>query len=556
MSLHKFIHLFIPLGVGIIITLFWGIGYQEILPFHEQNQLFLFTTDYLKERIVVAGGLADWLSEFIVQFFFYPWVGAILISVLMMAMQQVTYLLSFHMGGKQRSKSCDLALSFIPVLLCLCVMGDHDTLLSYPTALLMTLVASLALLKTKSYLCQLLFIPVVYWMVGPVAVIYGCTMVIESFKATQNGSIYKAILKCLGIVTLSVLTFYYCRMWWMAQYPWATVLAGINYHRTTLLAADAPAILSTVPWLISGALLFRAIVHQHKMVFSMPVWVITVYIGCTVHNYYDPNICALLKENQWVRKGDWKTVTDHIEQWRADGLAMVTDPISMTAQNLSLGMQGRMAEMFQYPQKAQLGLLLPWKKDNFSNISTMEAFWQLGFVNEALRYAFDIQESIPNCRKSGRYISRMAECNIVNGRYDVARKYIDILKHSLFYADWAQRAETLLDNEESINNHPIYSRKRQIRLTNDFLYYYAELDKMLGQLYLSNRSNQLAYDYFMGCLLLQGKKQEFLSCLPQKPQPGSNPFPAGYSDYCKYIQDHAQEIFNTDASSGASTIAR
>ena len=76
--------------VGIGIFLFWYVAYPHALSYHEQYQLFLWTWDYFVERISLPGGFADWLGEFIVQFYYIEWLGALLLALLFVAMQRIT----------------------------------------------------------------------------------------------------------------------------------------------------------------------------------------------------------------------------------------------------------------------------------------------------------------------------------------------------------------------------------------------------------------------------------------------------------------------------------
>ena len=55
---------------GIAVFLFWLLAYPEALNYQEQNQLWLTTGDYFRERMAVPGGLADYVSEFLVQFYY------------------------------------------------------------------------------------------------------------------------------------------------------------------------------------------------------------------------------------------------------------------------------------------------------------------------------------------------------------------------------------------------------------------------------------------------------------------------------------------------------
>lgn len=47
----------------------------------EQN-LFLDTSLFFEERMVVPGGLLSWLGTYLTQYFYYPWMGVMLLCVL------------------------------------------------------------------------------------------------------------------------------------------------------------------------------------------------------------------------------------------------------------------------------------------------------------------------------------------------------------------------------------------------------------------------------------------------------------------------------------------
>ncbi|MBR5069756.1 MAG: hypothetical protein IKX25_10205 [Bacteroidales bacterium] len=533
----------LSLLLGVLVFLFWWLLHPEYLCYHEQNQLFLTTGDYFLERIAVAGGFADWLSEFLVQFYYYPSCGALIIALLMMALQVLTFL-AF------RNKECSwspFVLSFIPVLFTLQTMGDMDLLLSFPVSVILSLSVYL-LARRWGFWAQLVVMLPLYWLVGTAFIVQvGMACVDELIRHRWT----KGIVRSLILLAAAGLWFYVCRTFWMAQYPWNTVLSGINYHRLTIrMMSDPSQSYLLYPTLVALAAFCHYIRYQKtkprglksglELWTSLPLLVcVLLFAAINYSNDYDPNIDSLLEQNYLIRKGNWKGIIQLAEQHRKEALQAMNSEQSSTAVNLALAMEGQLANrMFTFSQRGMHSLLMPWKRDNLTCVPTMEAFWQLGFVNESMRYAFDLQESILNFRKSGRFTKRIAECNIINGKYDVASKYIDQLKHTLFYRDWARQAETYLYDEDKIAQHPDWSRKRQIRLENDFLYYYPEMTKMLGQLVLRNRQNQLAYDYFMASLLLAGDAQSFVANLPQQPQPNTDPFPKGYREYVEYMKAH------------------
>jgi hypothetical protein len=78
-----------PVILGIAVFLFFLLCYPFHIHFHEQYQLFLFSFDYFLELAVRPGGIAVWLARFLTQFFYYSWAGAVVIALLLVAVQQV-----------------------------------------------------------------------------------------------------------------------------------------------------------------------------------------------------------------------------------------------------------------------------------------------------------------------------------------------------------------------------------------------------------------------------------------------------------------------------------
>ena len=61
---------------------FWDVLYPCYLSYQEQFQLFLFDSNYFMERVIVPGGLADYIAEFFTQFYYIAFVGACIIAVI------------------------------------------------------------------------------------------------------------------------------------------------------------------------------------------------------------------------------------------------------------------------------------------------------------------------------------------------------------------------------------------------------------------------------------------------------------------------------------------
>ena len=468
------------LGIGIF--LFWYVAYPHALSYQEQYQLFLWTWDYFVERISLPGGFADWLGEFIVQFYYIEWLGALLLALLFVAMQRIT-------GTVLRDTifSENWIIRTVPVILVaivLWLMGDINVLLSLPVAIILALaLACIRLSKPLSWI-DLLIVPIAYWLIGPAVWIYVIIRVI------QIG--WKHLWTAGWLVGVQLMAY----AWLLPQWPLQQAMTGLNYYRIPL---------------------------------HYPQW-----------NGYDKDMYELIRQDYLVRHERWDEFVKRAGEYQ------VKTPFWSNCVNLALSQKRLLADrMFDFWQSGEDALIMPRTRDLTSMLPSAEAFWRLGMVNSAQRYMFDTQESILNARKSGRCTKRIAECMIVNGHYQTAAKQLNLLKKSLFYRSWAKDAEAMMKDEATINNHPVYGRLRQLRYKENFLYSYEELDKMFGLLFIrsqetgdrSQEVNKMALDYFMAQMLLKGNLQGFQQYMGAVQQYGGyRQMPLGYQDVMRCIQ--------------------
>ncbi len=476
-------------GVGIF--LFWLVGYPQALCYQEQNQLFLWSADYFCHDISVAGGWADYVSEFLVQFYNLPWLGAALLSCLFMAFLSLTYLVVKGFSAKPL-KWYWLLFCLLPSLWLLLLMGDPEVLLSFPVALTMSLLAAWLMNQgnrkwgSRFCLAEILVVPALFWLIGGV-VTWLYVFIRIAFFWKQYRKPYLMLLSIPYLLAVQLL----CFSTVLVQYPLKSVLMGINYYRGL---QDFPG-----------------------------------------KNYgYGKDLYRLLKMNMLVREGKWNDIIHEAEQYQVEA------PFYSNCVNLALAETRQLADrQFTFYQSGKDALLAPRSRDNMSMYPTMEAFWHLGLVNSSLRYATDLQASILNARMSGRLMKRITECQIVNGKYAIAQKNIDLLKQSLFYHDWAIKAESMLGNGTAINHDPELGRARRMRFKKDMIYSYDEIDKMMGLLFINNPENKMALDYFMGQMLLNGNIQGFMQYGSWVQQYGGYlQMPIGYQDAVKCIQNH------------------
>ncbi|MDE5571434.1 MAG: hypothetical protein K2I86_05210, partial [Prevotella sp.] len=207
-----------------------------------------------------------------------------------------------------------------------------------------------------------------------------------------------------------------------------------------------------------------------------------------------------------ARHQQWNRILETINEEQPN------NQIGVTVQNLALAMRGMLADhMFQYHQNGISGLLPDAERDATSPLPTAEVFYQLGMINIAQRLVFEAQEAILDFQKSARCYKRLAQTNLINGNYEVARKYLTALQKTLFYREWANETLPLLGDEKAIAKHPEYGRLRQLASDKNFYFGDHVTPQMLQTLFSSNTDNRLAYEYLMAYYLLTGDLGSFVN---------------------------------------------
>ena len=502
---------------GVAVVIFWSVPYMSGLCFQEQYQMFLFDIGYFLERIVLPGGLADYISEFLVQFYYMPVLGGTIIALLLMSIQAISWGLMKQYGMKAVFPG--YLLSFVPSIVLWCAMGDQNLLLSFVVALSGALLMGWIHNRFHNRLVKVVFelvsTALVYWFLGPVVFLYAALMIGDTLmKGKQNGHILSSLgySACLLILTVAWILLTTQSL----QYPLYRIFSGLNYYRYPGTVSPLP--LGVMIWTV--VVVFFGMVpdghawikklQQSKVVMVLAYVLVIVASWFGIKASFDEMTYDLIDYDFLVRTEQWDKIIEKAEKKPA------TTPLGVSCVNLALSQKGQLADrLFEFYQNGGEGLFPTFTRDMISPVSTAEIFFRLGMVNDAERYMFEAQEAIPNYRKSARLTRRIIECEIINGNYQVAAKLLRRLQKTLFYSNWANQMMALLGNEKAINRHPIYGKLRKYReKKQDFLFSDREMDQMLGLLFLNDNHNKMAYEYLMCYELLQRDLEKFVQYYP------------------------------------------
>jgi len=514
---------------ALAVWLFWAIPYRSGLAYQEQLQMFLWDSNYIMERMAQPGGLGDYLSEMLVQFYFHIYAGAAIVALLLTAMQRMTWALARRCGAGDGN----YVLSFVPAMMTLLTMGNENVLLSFTVCLNAALAAAL-LTDRRHNAVKVIVIPAFYWLFGVAVYVTVTIWAIREFGRKDKGKGYPAIWTAV-YVTVCVFSILIAAQW--LQYPLYRQFGGLNYFRHPM----------ALPYLMIATMAVTALWWRLMAVKSLRPWrlmpavhaaaFITAFAAALPYCYL-PQTYELTDYDYLVRRNDWDGIIEKAQKKQPN------TPMGVCAVNLALYNRGELSDrLFEFYQNGTEGLFPTFRRDYTSPLITSEVFFQMGMINSSQRYVFEAQEAIPNHRMSARMTRRLAETNLINGQYAVAAKYLCLLEKTTFYSHWAKETRNLLGDGQAINSHPRYGAIRAMRFTRDFLFSEAELDQMAGLLFTHNYDNRMAYEYLICYELLNRNLPLFMKYYPLGRYAGFNHIPRAYQEALVYCWSQQHKSF-------------
>ena len=208
---------------GIAVYCFFAFKYPYHLHFQEQYQLFESTWAYFGSVTAIPGGLADWLGRFLTQFCYHAPVGAALMTLLVIAVQLLTWAVC------RRHTFVSYALSFLPAIASLAFLCDENALAGGVIALILTLACAALCTLVRSdkarWVLEAVLVPLVYLACGGIAVVFVLVCLLREFARCG----LKALPISLILLALAALCpFIAARIF---PYPLGRLCYGVHYYR-------------------------------------------------------------------------------------------------------------------------------------------------------------------------------------------------------------------------------------------------------------------------------------------------------------------------------------
>jgi len=181
-------------------------------------------------------------------------------------------------------------------------------------------------------------------------------------------------------------------------------------------------------------------------------------------------------------------------------------------------------------------LLLPWGDEHLNRGAYF--YYTVGLTNEAQRWAYE-EMVVYGYRPQN--IKLLAKTCLINGDLRMAEKYLNILKKTIYYRNFAKEYSKMIVSPELINSDPELSGKRKILPKSSFFIQFNEPQNNLPLLLASQPGNKKAFEYYIAGLLLTKNIEVVMNSISKMKE-------VGYVRIPRFIEEAVMIYYNSTKS--------
>jgi len=502
-------------GIAVILLVSSFSYFQYIVPYHiffkEQIQLFVYDSSYILSYFLKPGGLACLAGDFLTQFLYLKGGGAVVISMLIFFewLLIVRILYSFEL------RKMATLWALFPVIVEWMIISRIDFSIAMSVAFALVLLAifvyTLIKNKTASIIYGIIFVPVLYVLLGGAVFLFPAAILIYDIYRGEKRYLY-----WLTLIVLTVIIPYLLRSHYLI-----TVTQAYYYPYTRI--NQKTSCLVTVLILLFSSL---KIIRKYRVTILTCVLTFLFIIAS--------GIVGLIATTNFKREKILGIATEaYFENWnkllKMSEKSKLENPITAYYTNLALSKQMQLGDrMMDFYQPFVSGLFLWVNSESnwFTIFFSSDVFYHIGDMNMAQHSAM-LGMIFSPYQRSSRLIQRLAEINVVTGDVPAAMKYIRMMESSLFHS---KRAAFLKEAALSTrpDDYPWLQNKRSQIHVNDTMHTPFNVLLPLELLVKQNPDNRAALDYLLAYHLMSKNIPDFFNV---------------YSSYCKDKTGYVPKVF-------------
>ena len=368
-GIFKYTELLSSTGFAIVVFIFFAFFYDHHLHFIEQLQLFLLTGTHFLEKLVVPGGFNSWIGGFLTQFYYIPIAGALIIALLLVAVQLLTNSV-LHRFNHSRFL---YPLTFVPAMVSGFILCSELFPLSATTGLTLALAAAVLYTRIRNaknrFAAGIILIAGTWYLVGGAYISLVLIMTAYELLAVKHPAIKYSVTKynatkqpvsgspeapatdrlkiwrCIIFLLLALCIPVLARQFIIFQPVKQTFFSEFFYKIPDKIPPLIP-LLFVMPFLlilISYLVPERLFRNKYSVIFQILIVLAICYYG--VVKWVDFNAEEIMTYDYYARNQRWEDVISFAEKKPPQNF------LSLAMLNLSLAKKGQLGEkMFRYEQ--------------------------------------------------------------------------------------------------------------------------------------------------------------------------------------------------------------
>jgi hypothetical protein len=472
--------------------LYIWLGINPALYNQRHDPVFLLDSGFFRGFMNYAGGPLDYFAALLSQLYYFPILGALLITVLIWGITLLTAALIRIIRPGQAVQF----VQYIPAVLLLILHSHYKHPLAASLGLILSLVFVLIHLQAaKDSLSRLITYCilglVIYYTAAGQFLFFAllCTLY-ESFylKRPLVGGIYILLAMVIPYLAKEFLFLINYQMAYLHLLPFEeSYTPGFTPHLLILFYFFLfifyhPAIWDRLAFLKRWK--FKKIWLQ----FSWQTALLFLISGFAAIYAFEKNNHLLLLVDYYARHERWQDIIN-VSKGESSDLLQVA-----FYRNRALFHTGQLLEnMFAFPQNhAIAGLLLPKSFGDTAPLQQSDFFYELGSINESRHWAY---EAFSTDGETPWILKRMVEVNLVSGDMRAAERSLNVLQKTLFFRNRVQQFRKILRNPDLAVQDEILNHGRSMLVKTDFLVGGGNPLKELDNLLEENPKNRMAFEY-------------------------------------------------------------
>ncbi len=525
------------LALFLFLFFYYLLVFDSSLYYYNHQPIFLFDKTYLKEFLSYPGGPVELIAQFFFQFFYFNFLGSLIISALSLAIFIIIYKLIKKIGDFKYS----LVLSFLPVALLLIIQNDYNFPISIAVKYLSALIFFLVYVKIPNRYKRFI-IPLsclIYYILGGWMYLFYVVLCMtrELLFRENRGRYIDAVLNSLVYFIFPYIAARYLFMITPKEaylyimprrfYSWPFKF-DLNLY--SYLFFLSPPVLQIVLFVYLKNTKVKVKKQKVKKQKNLPVGVHHIS-NISAQTIFIILAAILILTFSFDLREKKKIQVDYFaEQGRWDELLNVTLGIEgynvwvNFNVNRALYHTGQMLDhLFGYPQMLGPDGLFIENLDRPTSIPVTDLYFDLGHIKAAQVMAYEGQTKFGY---NPRMLKLIIMTNIISEEYDIAEKFLDILNKSILHKKWVKHYRNYLLNESLIKSDSLIQLKRKFMPKSDFFVAisgnsYIDLIELLKE----NENNKMAFEYLMAYYLLDCRFEDLMEHLDKFKKLGYRKYP-------------------------------